>query len=198
MGRKKIDKIVIDRAVFMEVLKDRNISINNIAEILGISDKTIRRGFSTGINPDLLEKIGEIVNVDPEWLSGSAQKELRKLISKPENIKRLSKYSDWRTHPFDRLAQERKRIDLGEYIKGIVQKLGVTMPEYEKLYEGEKTFLETEICVLIQVALIRNLHGHEGVLNPYLTQPELIQKTNQLLERTEYIDIFDALSIKPW
>lgn len=200
MGRKTIKKIIVDRDIFIEILKERGTSIQRLSENLNVSDKTIRRAFSTGINPDLLEKIGEKVDVDPEWLSGNSQKRIQNLFRKQKNIEKIKNYLDWRSHPFDKLAQERKRIDMEVYIKGIMEKLGVNVGEYDKLY-NDKAFLEKEICVMIQVAIIHNLYdlyGCERFLDPFLTQPGLVRKVDQLLKSKEYNDIFDTLVVKAW
>ena len=77
MSNKPQEKVRIIREWFLRVIRERKKTVEELGNIPEIdrSGKTIQRCLSSGeMQPDLLDRIGKALNVDPNYLSGEYYK----------------------------------------------------------------------------------------------------------------------------
>lgn len=73
MANKSVDKTPISYDRFMATVKEKGSSIRKLGKVAMIDrdEKTIRRYLAQGeMPPDLLDKIGKYLDVDPQYLAG--------------------------------------------------------------------------------------------------------------------------------
>lgn len=120
-GRPKLQKTELSSERLQEALNYRKTSLRklNTNPILNASERTIRRAKETGeINPDILERLGKCLDVDPDFLSGVYDKSINSLTKSNQEatlLKAQFKVSDF---PYV-LYEKRKQMSM-QYINDIL------------------------------------------------------------------------------
>lgn len=90
MANKKIDRVPLKRDSFLRIIHEKGYTVEKLGEETSLerSGKTIQRCLSSGeIQPDLLDRIGRLLDVDPLYLSGEYDRQYEKLkdtLNNPE------------------------------------------------------------------------------------------------------------------
>ena len=194
-GRKKEETWKIDRAIFNEVMKERGLSIRKIdKEKKYLTDSTIRRGLKNGFRKEVLFELAKRLDIDPEWLTGKAQNDLRQIITKEENLEKLL---NWRRHPYDERLIQRRGSPFSEIVEPLLSRFGIKIDEYNKISQDERSDLEDDISILVRVAIIKNLINRKEILDPVLVQDSLIQDALSLFATPEFSKVYDDWIVYP-
>ena len=82
MANKILKKVPLDRECLMEALHLRNCSIRKLGADydFGWSSKSVERGIKDGeISPQLMDALGQYLNVDTDYLSGKYHRDAEEL-----------------------------------------------------------------------------------------------------------------------
>ncbi len=117
MANKETIKVSINRERFMEALKVRKSSIRKLGEAydqIGRTEKTIRRYLQKGeIPPDLLDKIGKFLDVEPDYIAGKYDRNLDKM--KDEHLRSILR-SQLKVDKFPYLMKQQEARYEGKFI----------------------------------------------------------------------------------
>lgn len=170
MGNKKIKKVPLHRECLMEALQLRNSSIRRLGEDydFGWSSKSIERGIRDGeVSPELLDALGQHLDVDTDYLSGKYHRYAEKIKTESviEGLKLGLKADKF---PY-LLKQQRIKYDgkflYDRYLKYILIIHDVSMRQfYEMLFEKQKSFqldLEDAIASVLVKHFPHNALGQD-------------------------------------
>lgn len=147
MANKKIKKVPLHKECLMEALQLRNCSIRGLGKDnchFGWSSKSIERGIRDGeVSPELLDALGQRLDVDTDYLSGKYHRYIENIKSKSviETLKLGLKANKF---PYIR-KQQRIKYDgkflYEKYLEYILIIHDVSMRQFdEMLFENQKSF----------------------------------------------------------
>lgn len=187
-----MEKVPISRELLQIALKRKKLSINKITDeennlIDGISRKTITRALHDGvINPTFLDKIAEILDVDPHWLSG---KDLKLFPW----LKNNSEYCKIENHPYDAIRQQQKGINFTNYFKNLLLLQGVSFKQFEALSEEKQHGFEMELDLAIKMVIFKHFSQNATDDDLFLSNKELYNKSCAVLSGEIYDELFNLL-----
>ena len=120
-GRPEIKKTDLSSQRLQEALNYRKTSLRklNTNPILSASERTIRRAKETGkINPDILDRLGKCLDVDPYFLGGEYDKMADLYASSPEEATEIKSQFIVADHPY--VLHERRQQGAMQYIKDLM------------------------------------------------------------------------------
>lgn len=172
MGRKKVDRIIVDKNLFFEILKRNNLSIRSLGKSLSsINEKTIRRGLSEGFSIRSLNILARALNVDPLYLTERKQREITQELEKIGIVEGQQNTPDWRTPPYNSIQIFQRKLSDPQVERNLFDNLlikyGVNVPELGKVAPELKSALESDMAVLIKAIIIKKLHGFKEILPNY-------------------------------
>jgi hypothetical protein len=200
-GRKKENTTFIDRSVFDEVMKSRGYSIRMLGRENGyLRDSTIRRGLKHGFSDEILDRLAIKLDIDPEWLTGLPQKKYERLFKDRIDEKKYKSLTDWRRHPYNRAAIERKKIPFSDFARNLVLRLGVNDNSYDNLLDYEKQEIEDTLATLAYAVIIKAFHNSPDSLDlgVALLADDLLPSVDKLLGLEEYERIKEAFEFNPY
>ena len=113
MANKKIEKMRINRDCFLRIIREKGYTVEDLGKEPAIdrSGKTIQRCLSAEeMPPELLDRIGCFLDVDPVYLSGEYDRkfeELKETLVSPE----LTHYLWTKTDRFPYIKHQTESID---------------------------------------------------------------------------------------
>ncbi|QNU66516.1 helix-turn-helix transcriptional regulator [Ruminiclostridium herbifermentans] len=191
MGRKKIEKVPIDCNILDEALKKRKLSINKLTDdkkdyYIGVTRRTISRARHDGyINPEILDKIGEQLNVNPYWLTGQGLNVL-------PSMKKNSEYCKTENHPYKKVAQ---KINLSHHFQELLILHGVSYEQFNSLSEATQHGFEMEIDLVIQMVIIKYFSPHAKPDDVFLSNEDLYEMSCDVLSSETYKKLFNLLEL---
>lgn len=195
MGRRKIEKVPIDRSRFDEAVKRKGLSINklNNDKIIKVTEKTIRRALQAKeINPDILEKVGERLDVDPYWLMGKDKKFVSLVMTKA-NQQRLRDSMKIENNPYNKNKYECSQIDFEKHFQDTLILNGISYDEFKTLPEAKQHGFETELSLVTQMVVFKYFSRQSDKSNPYLSNSDLLKMSEEILSGETYEKILDLL-----
>ena len=178
--------------IFDAALKRANLSINKLANdenehFIGVSRRTISRARHDGlINPDILERIGEQLDVDPHWLTG------QDLAIFP-SLKRNLSYCKLENHPYNKNSWQRKRINFSQHFKELLVLHGVSIEQFNLLSEERQHGFEMELDLVIIMVIFKCFSMHDTVQSSFLSNKELYGMSCKVLSGETYDKLFELL-----
>lgn len=118
MGNKELPRRPVDRDHFIKVMREKGFTVENLGRepLVNRSGKTIQRELSKGeMQPDLLNRIGKVMDVDPSYLAGDYLRyydEVKDSLANPE----LTLYLWTQTNRFPYSKYKAETIDYEEYL----------------------------------------------------------------------------------
>lgn len=118
MANKKSEKVQISRDCFLRIIREKGYTVESLGAEPEIhrGGKTIQRCLATGeMQPDLLDRIGRFLNVNPTYLSGEYDRrfeEIKDSLKSPE----LTHYLWTKTDRFPYSKHQVENIDYAEYL----------------------------------------------------------------------------------
>jgi hypothetical protein len=194
MGRKKIEKVPIDCDILDEALKKRKLSINKLANdkkdcYIGVTRRTISRARHDGyINPEILDKIGEQLNVDPYWLTGQG-------LNLFPSMKKNSEYCKIENHPYKKITQHLKKINLSHHFQELLILHGVSFEQFNSLSEATQHGFEMEIDLVIQMVIFKYFSPHAKPDDIFLSNEDLYKMSCDVLSGEIYEKLFNLLEV---
>lgn len=171
MANKKIKKVTLDSECFMEALQLRNRSIRRLGSDhckFGWSSKSIERGIKDGeVSPDLMDALGQYLDVDTDYLSGKYHRNAEKF--KDESLCVILK-SELTADKFPYiLKQQRIKYDekflYHKYLEYVLIIHDISMNQFnEMIFEKQKTFqldLEEAIARVLMKHFSYNAMGQD-------------------------------------
>lgn len=158
MRNKKFKKVPLDRECIMEALHLRNSSIRKLGAdyAFGWSSKSVERGIKDGeISPQLMDALGQYLDVDTDYLSGKYHRDAEKI--KDESFCVILK-SQLKAEKFPYILKQ-QRIKYGgkflydRYLEYILIIHNISIRQFdEMLFEKQKAFqldLEDAIATVL-------------------------------------------------
>jgi len=192
MGRKKIKKVPIDCNILGEALKKSKLSINKLADdekdyYIGVTRRTISRARHDGyINPEILDKIGEQLNVDPYWLTGQA-------LNVFPSMKKNSEYCKIENHPYKKNAQQLNKINFSHHFQELLILHGVSFEQFNSLSEATQHGFEVELDLVIQMVIFKYFSSHTKPDDVFLANEDLHKMSCDVLSGETYEKLFKLL-----
>ena len=153
MPKNEVEKVNVDKELFLDLLKEGKSSIRKLGrEIPDTSEKTIRRQLNAGrMRPALLYNIAEHLNIHPQVLSGNYIFYPALLcVEREEYLKRC-----YKEYPYSRVELESlKREGIKETLKRILALFDRSYSqfeamEFEEQYKFQRDLFEAIIRVII-------------------------------------------------
>ncbi|WP_303678448.1 hypothetical protein [Dehalococcoides mccartyi] len=119
---------------FQEAVAYRKISLRkmNIDPTVNASDRTIRRAKKDGrINPEILDRLGKYLDVDPLFLSGEYDKSATRWAKDEAEAAEIR--SQFHVEDFPYILQEKRKLEEMQYIKSLLIKNEITIADLEAL-----------------------------------------------------------------
>ena len=146
MANKKLKKVPLDRDCLMDALQLRNRSIRKIGAdyAFGWSSRSVARGIKDGeISPQLMDALGQYLDVDTDYLSGKYHREAEKI--KDESLCVILK-SQLKAKKFPYILK-RQRVKYGgkfvyeRYLEYILIIHDISKGQFDKLlFDKQKAF----------------------------------------------------------
>ena len=120
-GRPKIEKVDFSAKRLQEALDYKKSSLRklNTDPLFSASERTIRRAKQTGkINPDILDRLGRCLDVDPLFLGGEYDKSADRWASSTEEAEKIKAVFIVEDYPY--ILQEQRNLEALQYIKDLL------------------------------------------------------------------------------
>lgn len=160
MANKKIKKVPLDRDCLLEALQLRNSSIRGLGADFdfGWSSKSIERGIKEGeVSPELLDALGQYLDVDTDYLSGKYHRNAEKIKNKIvcTNLKIGLKADKF---PYLR-KQQRTKYDgkflYDKYLEYILIIHDISMRQFDEMMFEEQKALQMDLEDAVAKVLIK-------------------------------------------
>ena len=152
MANKKSIKKQIDKSFFLKVIREKGYTINSLGNDPSIDrcPKTMHRYLSSGEIPiDLLDRIGKLLNVDPEYLSGEYERKLlRQEHITPEQKRTLERL--WRiTSRFPYNKYDVLKLDYKRYLLDTLRIFNISAEQFLYLDKHTQKELQNSLAISI-------------------------------------------------
>lgn len=181
-GRPKIEKMNLNVQRFQEALDYNHLSLRklNTDNIAKVSERTLRRAKKDGmISPDILDRLGKRLNVDPLFLSGAYDNNADTIAKNEHEAKALKARLHVSDFPY--IRKEQRMLDPTKYVHGLLIENGIPISEFDNLPSKTK--------IQIYIDLERATHK---VLNQYFTPA--ISTDSQIFELDENGEVIENYS----
>lgn len=162
---------------FKEAIKLRNTTIKAFCDpdgatgkVIERDEKTIRRWKAKGtIPPDILDKIGKLLDVDPDYISGEYDRQIDKI---PDEETRTILRSQLKPEKYPYLLKEQSSARSGKdlydvYMESLLAIHHISMRQYEEMpFEKRKAFaleLERAIVPVLEKHYEFDARGRKGL-----------------------------------
>ena len=152
MPRGEVDKIPVDKTIFMAIVKARGTSLRKLGGFdmpdVSCSDKTLRRALDDGwIRPIYAEQIARELNVDRDFLLGDPGVITKRILDAEDDIKTRYVYSKLNRYPH---FSSIERDSLGSWedktLRSILTTFGINYDrQYVTMSLDEKYKLQKDI-----------------------------------------------------
>ncbi len=189
MGRKKMNKVPICRSILNDALKRSGMSINKLGmdPFVGVTRKTIERALRDElINPEILERIGERLDVDPHWLTGQDLRLMTIIQKNPE-------YCKVENHPYNKTKEQRKVINFSKHFQELLVLHGISLEQFNSLPEEIRHGFEMELDLVIQMVIFKYFSQCTNSGNAFLCNQELYKMSCDVLAGDTYDKLFELL-----
>ena len=183
----------IDTTIFKEALHRKQLSINKITDdkndyYVGVSRKTITRALhDKQINPEILDKIGKKLDVDPYYLSGRWKQQasiIRKLdFYKIEN------------HPYNENRELRKTVNRKQLFQSLLAGNGISHERFNLLPREKQNGLMMELDLVIQMVIFKYFLMKDEHAELSQVEIELRKMSEEVLSGETYMKLFEVLEI---
>ena len=157
MANKSVEKTPISYERFMTTVKEKGSSIRKLGKVAAIDrdEKTIRRYLAQGeMPPDLLDKIGKYLDVDPQYLAGFYDRyfeEIKETLVSPE----LTHYLWTKVERFPYSKHMKEQIDGKELFTQICISQDISIEQIQRLNNADRMNLQMEIGRAIDNVFMR-------------------------------------------
>ena len=155
MANKKTEKVQISRDCFLRIIREKGYTVESLGEVPEIdrSGKTIQRCLTSGeMQPDLLDRIGRFLDVDPTYLSGEYDRrfeEMKDSLKSPE----LTHYLWTKTDRFPYSKHETENIDYAEYLLNTLLINNISKEQFLALDPKKRRSLQFDIGMALHTVI---------------------------------------------
>lgn len=147
MGNKELFRKSVDREFFLKVMREKGYTVEKLGEnrLVDRSSKTIQRELSLGkMQPDLLDRIGRVLDVDPSFLAGDYIRrfeEIKHDLANPD----LTYYLCTKTDRFPYYKHKLEEIDFNHFLEEIMLVNNISKSQYYSLNQKERRAFKFDI-----------------------------------------------------
>jgi hypothetical protein len=172
MPKNNIKKEIIDKEIFMKVIKYKRTSIRKLGndESIYCTERTIRRSLNERkMTPVILNQIAKHLDIDPRYLSGELHKQAS-LIEDEDFKEHMIKRLNPQNYPYFRKKQEDfKNIPINEFFERMFSLFDISLSQFtslkiEKQFELQHDILDSIISV-IKNYFFEDGYGQKGLPN---------------------------------
>lgn len=181
-GRPQIEKIDFNAKRFQEALDYNRLSLRqlNTDNVAMVSEKTIRRAKKEGkINPDILDRLGKRLNVDPRFLSGACDSIADSIAKNEQEAIALKAQLHVENYPY--IHKEKRMLEPMQYVRDLLIKNEIPLSEFDNLP------YETKLQIYLDLE-----HATHKVLNSYFKNA--ISTNSQVFELDKNGEVIENYS----
>ena len=155
MANKKTEKVQISRDCFLRIIREKGYTVERLGAEPEIdrSGKTIQRCLTAGeMQPDLLDRIGRFLDVDPTYLSGEYDcrfEEMKDSLKSPE----LTHYLWTKTDRFPYSKHETENIDYAQYLLNTLLINNISKQQFLALDSKKRRSLQFDIGMALHTVI---------------------------------------------
>ena len=189
MANRKSERVIVDKAWFMNVLKQKKVSIRDLdrdeaQKIVDRNEKTIRRHLDSGeMPPDLLNRIGKYLNVHPDYLAGKQYRTIMKIDD--EHIQEVL-ISQLKPEKFPYFIKEHEEVDYKDYFKKLLLIHNISMGQFMNMPQENRLDLQKEIERAITSVIVKYFEedgrGRKGLPDLYWMEAQMEFADNDIFE----------------
>ena len=168
MANKKVKTVPLSKDRFREARKLRKMSLAVLSEKPGINrtEKTLRRWIRQGeIPPDLLDAIGNTLNVDPKFISGELDRIVEKMEDDPSKLSALK--AKFHASDFPYVNKQKRDLKPLQYVNDLLIDNDIAPEELEKLTTTELVQLYLELNKATRPIIYKYFKPHQSSLYNY-------------------------------
>lgn len=157
MGNKKIEKVQISRECFLRIIREKGYTVERLGmePEINRSGKTIQRCLSAGeMQPELLDRIGRFLDVDPTYLSGEYDRrfeEMKDSLQCPD----VTHYLWTKTDRFPYIKHEVESIDYAKYLLDTLIINNISKEQFLALDSKKRKSLQYDVGMAIHAVIKR-------------------------------------------
>jgi hypothetical protein len=155
MANRKSERVQISRDCFLRIIREKGYTVESLGEVPEIdrSGKTIQRCLSAEkMQPDLLNRIGRFLDVDPTYLSGEYDRrfeEMKDSLKSPE----LTHYLWTKTDRFPYSKHQTGNIDYAEYLLNTLLINNISKEQFLALEPKKRRALQFDIGMSLHTVI---------------------------------------------
>ena len=151
MANRKAQRTKISRDCFLRIIREKGYTVESLGQTREVdrSAKTIQRCLSTEeMPPELLERIGKFLDVDPAYLAGEYDRrfeEIKDTLTRPDLT-----HSLWtKTDRFPYSKHKVETIDYGEYLQNTLLINNISKEQFLALSPEKRRSLQFDLCTAL-------------------------------------------------
>ena len=168
MANQKMKTKPLNKERFKEARKLRGMSLAVLASHSSINrtEKTLLRWISQKEMPvDLLDTIGKVLNVDPEYISGTYDRRAEELESDPTALKELK--SQLHASDFPYLYKQKRDLEPLQYVRELMIENDIEPEQLDQLSLREQIQVFIELERATSAVLEKHFKPHRSSLHTY-------------------------------
>lgn len=168
MANQKVKTVPLSKDRFREARKLRKMSLAALSETPGIdrTEKTLRRWIRRGeIPPDLLDSIGNALNVDPKFISGELDRIAERIEDDPVKLSDLK--AQFHATDFPYVYKQKRELKPLQYVIDLLIDNDIAPEELEKLSRTELVKLYLELEKATRAIIFKYFTPHQSSLHNY-------------------------------
>ena len=167
-GRPTIDKVPLSIKRLQEALDYAGVSLRSLDTdpVVAASEKTIRRAKKEGcISPDILDRLGRRLNVDPLFLQGKMDDAARKMSVDENAAEKLMKQFVVSDFPY--LNQEKRALDYKQFIDELLIENDIPPEQLQKLSREQQILFYLELNKAISKVMYKYFTPFRASIHNY-------------------------------
>lgn len=157
MANKKQSTVQINRNTFLRVIRDKGQTVESLGSEPQIerSAKTIQRCLSAGeMQPELLDRIGRFIDVDPSYLAGEYDRRFEEIKDQLHNPE-VTHYLWTKTDRFPYSKHQTENIDYAEYMRNTLLINDISKEQYMSLDPLKRGAFKYDLALALQNVIMR-------------------------------------------
>ena len=168
MANQKVKTKPLNKERFKEARKLRGMTLETLAahESINRSQKTLLRWIDRGEMPlDLLDAVSRVLNVDPEYISGTYDRKAEEFGSSPESVKEMR--SKLHADDFPYLYKQKRDLEPLQYVRDLLLENDIAPEQLDQLPFKEQIQIFLELEKATRAVLLKHFKPHYSSLHNY-------------------------------
>ena len=168
MANQRVKTRPLSKERFKEARKLRGMTLANLAahESINRSEKTLLRWIARKEMPiDMLNEIGKILNVDPEFISGALDRAAEKMESDPDALAELT--AQFHAYDFPYVYKQKRDLEPLQYVRELLIENDIAPEQFDQMPFREQLQVYLELEKATRTVLYKYFKPHSSSLHNY-------------------------------